>query len=70
MGLLPRETASGSNSRRCMAIAGVNPPRGLGGLQLSSVATSSTRRGKLGDDPGSPGPVHTVCGIGCMGEAI
>ena len=34
---------SGSNSRRCMAFAGVIPPRVLRGRALSSVATSSSR---------------------------
>ena len=34
---------SGSNSRRCMALAGVIPPSVLGGRPLSSVATSSRR---------------------------
>jgi hypothetical protein len=34
---------SGSNSRRCMAFAGVIPPSVLRGRALSSVATSSSR---------------------------
>ncbi len=34
---------SGSNSRRCMAWAGVMPPKVLRGRALSSVATSSRR---------------------------
>src|SRR5665811_2582234 len=40
---------SGSNSRRCMAIAGVIPPSVLRGLPLSSVATSSSRAGEWTD---------------------
>src|SRR5665811_1961662 len=40
---------SGSNSRRCMAIAGVIPPRVFRGLPLSSVATSSSRAGEWTD---------------------
>ena len=37
---------SGSNSRRCMAFAGVSPPSVLRGRALSSVATSSRRSGE------------------------
>src|SRR5450631_2700248 len=37
---------SGSNSRRCMAFAGVSPPSVLRGRALSSVATSSSRAGE------------------------
>jgi hypothetical protein len=40
---------SGSNSRRCMAFAGVIPPSVLRGLALSSVATSSSRAGEWTD---------------------